>query len=135
MDDNIITGPWPGSEDGLDEAGNELTEEEQVAEGLTEKLIVQMMHTMQECGVDINETSFIKDTSLVIEFVNACIYRDMGIEHPLHNFLDNFVKVNIKNEMIHCTVDINFMADCLKTVVEKLENEKNDPEKNDPEPA
>ena len=47
------------------------------ADDLTETLLVQMIHTMGENGVDISSKSFIKDISFVVEgskvqFIETC---------------------------------------------------------------
>jgi hypothetical protein len=53
------------------------------AEHLTEGLVVNMIANMQENGMDTENPEFIKDIGFMIELVKACIYRDMGVKHPM----------------------------------------------------
>jgi len=65
------------------------------ADDLTESLLVQMIHTMGENGVDVSSTDFIKDISFVIEAVKGVIYRDMGLSHPMSDMMSQFTDVTM----------------------------------------
>ena len=52
---------------------------------------MQMIHTMEENGIDISENSFIRDVAMIIELVQGTIYRDMELSHPTHKFMEEFV--------------------------------------------
>ena len=53
------------------------------ADDLTETLLVQMIHTMGENGIDIGGKEFVRDIGFVIEAVKGTIYRDMQLAHLL----------------------------------------------------
>ena len=63
------------------------------ADDLTESLLVQMIHTMSENGVDISSKSFIKDISFVVESVKGAIYRDMELFHPMNGIMETLTEV------------------------------------------
>ena len=68
-----------------------LQQDMQFAGELAQSLIVQMIHTMEENGIDISENSFIRDVAMIIELVHGTIYRDMNLIHPTHKFMEEFV--------------------------------------------
>ena len=96
---NVLTGPWkakPKREVVVPDIDViALQENIMFADDLTESLLVQMIHTMGENGVDVSSTDFIKDISFVIEAVKGVIYRDMGLAHPMSGMMSQFTDVTM----------------------------------------
>ena len=96
---NVLTGPWkakPKREVVVPDIDViALQENIMFADDLTESLLVQMIHTMGENGVDVSSTDFIKDISFVIEAVKGVIYRDMGLAHPMSDMMSQFTDVTM----------------------------------------
>ena len=96
---NVISGPWkakPKREVVVPDIDViALQENIMFADDLTESLLVQMIHTMGENGVDVSSTDFIKDISFVIEAVKGVIYRDMGLAHPMSGMMSQFTDVTM----------------------------------------
>ena len=96
---NVISGPWKVKSKrevvvpDIDVIA--LQENIMFADDLTESLLVQMIHTMGENGVDVSSTDFIKDISFVIEAVKGVIYRDMGLSHPMSDMMSQFTAVTM----------------------------------------
>ena len=96
--ENVIQGPWPKGKRRVkfpDESAIELQERLAFAEDLTQTVVVQMMHTLGENGIDISEKAFVRDMALLIEMTKGSIYRDMGLAHPIHGLFENFVEVTV----------------------------------------
>ena len=93
----MIKGPWPvksGREVKLpDKDVIALQRDVQFAEELTQSLMVQMIHTMSENGIDVTKKDFIGDMAMVISMVNGSIYRDMGMNHITQNFMREYVAI------------------------------------------
>ena len=60
--------------------------------------MVQMIHTMSENGIDVGEKEFIRDVAMIIEMVKGSIYRDMGLDHPTHMFMEEYVDIIINED-------------------------------------
>ena len=94
----MVKGPWPvknGREVKLpDEDVIAMQQDMQFAEELTRSLMVQMIHTMSENGIDVGAKSFIRDMAMVISMVNGSIYRDMGMEHITQKFMEEYVNIH-----------------------------------------
>ena len=67
----------------------------QFAEELTQSLMVQMIHTMSENGIDVSAKTFIRDMAMVISMVNGSIYRDMGMSHITQKFMEEYVDIHV----------------------------------------
>ena len=96
--DNVIQGPWPKTKRKVkfpDESAIELQERLAFAEDLTQTVVVQMMHTLGENGIDISEKAFVRDMALLIEMTKGSIYRDMGLAHPIQKLFEQLVEVTV----------------------------------------
>lgn len=124
---NVIKGPWrkrkvvvPNEEELLRQ------EEMEFCEELSSKLVMDMIHMMSDNDVDIGERTFSRDLSLVIELVKSLLYRDAGLEYPLHEFVDTFTETTIELDNSHRTV---IRMDKLNEMVELMRmDEEDDPE-------
>ena len=96
--ENVIKGPWlakSGREVKLpDEDVIAMQQDRQFAEELTQSLMVQMIHTMSENGIDVSAKTFIRDMAMVISMVNGSIYRDMGMAHITQKFMEEYVDIH-----------------------------------------
>jgi len=127
--ENVIKGPWLAKsvrEVKLpDEDIIAMQQDIQFAEELTQSLMVQMIHTMSENGIDVSAKSFIRDMAMVISMVNGSIYRDMEIEHITQKFMEEYVDININEDNVFET-EVDF-----ETIVELanlVEEDDDDPE-------
>ena len=95
---NVIKGPWPvksGREVKLPDTDViAMQQDMQFAEELTQSLMVQMIHTMSENGIDVSAKTFIRDMAMVISMVNGSIYRDMGMSHITQKFMEEYVDIH-----------------------------------------
>ena len=125
---NVVKGPWPvknGREVKLpDEDVIAMQQDMQFAEELTRSLMVQMIHTMSENGIDVGAKTFIRDMAMVISMVNGSIYRDMGMNHITQKFMEEYVDIH-DDEDGSCVTEVNF-----ETIVElaNLIEDDDDPE-------
>ena len=126
--DNVVKGPWSEKSGREVKLPNKdiiaLQQDMQFAGELAQSLIVQMIHTMEENGIDISENSFIRDVAMIIELVHGTIYRDMNLIHPTHKFMEEFVEIVINADNSFET-EVDF--DTITNLVDMLEDD-DDPE-------
>ena len=124
----MVKGPWPvksGREVKLpDEDIIAMQQNIEFAEELTQSLMVQMIHTMSENGIDVSAKTFIRDMAMVISLVNGSIYRDMGMAHITQKFMEEYVNIDEDDDGSYET-EVNF-----ETIVElaNLIEDDDDPE-------
>ena len=63
---------------------------EQIVEGLTLNLI----HTLQENGVNMKKVTFLRDLAIIIEATKSAIKRDFGKNHPMQAITDALAKIS-----------------------------------------
>ena len=125
---NVVKGPWPVKSGREVKLPNEdiiaMQQNIQFAEELTQSLMVQMIHTMSENGIDVSAKTFIRDMAMVISLVNGSIYRDMGMAHITQKFMEEYVNIDEDDDGSYET-EVNF-----ETIVElaNLIEDDDDPE-------
>jgi hypothetical protein len=79
----------------LDDYMDELKEKGKFnfADSLTDELMSPLIESLHNVGVDITSEAFIKDISLATSILRAAIFRNFGLEHSMHNFIDEFVQI------------------------------------------
>ena len=95
----------------------------QFAEELTQSLMVQMIHTMSENGIDVSAKTFIRDMAMVISMVNGSIYRDMGMAHITQKFMEDYVDIHDDGGSYETEVDFETI-----TTLTNLIEDDDDPE-------
>ena len=104
--DNIVIGPWgdkPVENNGewikekynkaLDKnnTSNKVQEKLDRIEIITEKMMVQLIHTMSEYGYNISDERFILDIGFLSETIKGIISRQEKVPHIVQGLLDNIM--------------------------------------------
>ena len=63
------------------------------ADTIVEELVEGLVAEIENYGVTIEEKAFMRDFSLTADALRASIYRSFGLDHTLHSFIDNNVKM------------------------------------------
>ena len=88
----IIKGPWKKRKVKVpNEAEKRLREEIEFAEDINEQLMVDIIHTLNENGYDVQSTDFVCDMAFVSESLRALLYKQVGIKHPLNDIMPEMI--------------------------------------------
>ena len=126
--ENVIQGPWPKSKRKVkvpDESVLLLHEQLNFAEELCQSVIVQMIHTLGENGIDVSEKSFIRDMALIIEFTKGTIYRGMELPHEAQPILEHLVDlIMAPDNSIESEVNLDTIKEYIKMLGENDDGPK-----------
>jgi hypothetical protein len=67
--------------------------DQKLADAIVDDLTGMMITELDNCFVEVENKQFSKDFVLVADALKACVYRSFGIDHHLHDFVDNNVKL------------------------------------------
>ena len=101
MTDNIIK--FPKKFDGkrtpkiVDLDAVRMQEDLHFCDNLAEGIMINLIHNVGENGFDIKEDRFIGDISFLNEVVKGALYRQMGFNHPMQDFMSHVVKTEKKD--------------------------------------
>ena len=118
--DNIVIGPWAGST--KNSIKKVLSKEDKVStdmnyiDKVAENIMVQLIHTLAENGVDISKKEFIRHIGFIDECVKSTIFNDMGYEHPLGELIKHLIGATKSkdNEKIFTSFKGDTMIDILE---------------------
>lgn len=65
--------------------------DQKFADSIVDDLAGQIATELDNFSVDVTSTSFAKDFALVVDSLRASVYRQLGIDHHLHPFIDENV--------------------------------------------
>ena len=98
----------------------QLNEDVAFADNLTEGLIVQIVHILNENGIQVSNKELISDLAFIIESLKSSIYRDLDITHDMQELMDEFMitKFDDKTKKMNTTFDMELIPKFLKKVKE-----------------
>ena len=121
---NIIKGPWKSNRVKVpDHDMVALQQDIAFIEELSESVMVQMIFTLGENGVDISEKDFLQDIAFVIESLKSTLYREMGLPHPMSKIISMISSVSVEEKSLENpdgAVTTQFSMEKLNKAMEKL---------------
>lgn len=67
--------------------------DQKLADAIVDDITGMIITELDNCMVEVEKKQFSKDFVLVADALKACVYRSFGIDHHLHDFIDNNVKL------------------------------------------
>ena len=90
-----------------------LAEDMSFADNLTEALIVQLVHSLGDNGIQISKQTFIKDLSFIIESIKSALYSDLDIKHDMQDLIDKFMITETKNGKTNTMFNMELIPELL----------------------
>ena len=123
--DNIVVGPWENSstvprkstEEELKEIkARRMRQDFEDIDDLMENIVVQIVHTLNENGFNIQSEYFARDIAFLNECVKGSIYREYGYEHPMLDLVSKLFKMEKKDGKLYT----KFAGDKLAKIIKEL---------------
>ena len=126
---NVIIGPWESSEKlqnsrplkGGKTREQIVQEEMDIIDGLSESIMVNLIHTLKENDVKIMSKDFIRDVGFMNEVLKSLLFRELGYNHPLSDLIPYIIvptKTKDKKD-----VYTKFRGDIVVELIEYLEGD------------
>ena len=96
--------------------------EDKFVEQITENLILDIIHVLQENVVDTKHDIFLRDLAIVIESIKSLLKRDFGRTHPMQTVADSIAKIHTLKDGRKVT-DLNYSK-----LIAKKQKEPKQPE-------
>ena len=126
---NVIIGPWESSEKlqnsrplkGGKTREDIVAEEMDIIEGLSESIMVNLIHTLKQNDVKITSKEFIRDVGFMNEVLKSLLFRELGYNHPLSDLIPYIiVPTRTKDKK---DVYTKFRGDIVVDILEYLEGD------------
>ena len=126
----IIQGPWKESKRKIKVPDNdaiELQETISFVDDLTQTLIVQMVHTINENNIDVEKESFVRNMSFIIEMVRATLLKEMSLDTNMTKIMDVLFEMLFNySPDSDPEASVKLEIDDLKSIITKMRMEEND---------
>ena len=121
---NIIQGPWESSEKDT-EVKKKIEDDMNFIEELTEKIMVQLIHTMSENQIDIKNKNFSREIGFLNESVKSMLYREFGYPHPVTRMIQTVVSIITDKEkgVRYTNFDTQKMVEILTMMTDEWDDE------------
>ena len=126
----IIQGPWKELKRKVklpDKSAIELQETVDFINDLTQTLIVQMIHTIKENKINVEEDSFVKNMSFIIEMVRASLLKEMSLDTNMTKIMDVLFEMLFNSSPdSDPEASVKLEVDDLKSIITKMRMEEVD---------
>ena len=131
---NILQGPWKKIKKVKIPKNTIFDTQQEMAfiEELAESVIVQMVYTLGDNGVNVGTKDFFQNIAFLVESLKCTLYEEKGWFHPLTPIIKNISEVSVEDsDSDEETITLRFNIDKLTALAKKM-NLDNDETDNDP---
>ena len=127
---NILQGPWRTKKEKIPENSVFDTQQEMAfIEELAESVIVQMVYTLGDNGVNIGAKNFFQNIAFIVESLKCTLYEEKGWFHPLTPIIKNITEVSVEDsDSDEETITLRFNIDKLTALAKKLNLDNDEPD-------
>ena len=127
---NILQGPWKKTKKVKIPENTIFDTQQEMAfiEELAESVIVQMVYTLGDNGVNVGTKDFFQNIAFLVESLKCTLYEEKGWFHPLTPIIKNISEVTVEDSDTHETITLRLNVDKLTTLAKKmkLDNDETD---------
>ena len=130
---NILQGPWKKTKKVKIQENSVFDTQQEIAfiEELSESVIVQMVYTLGDNGVNVGTKDFFQNIAFLVESLKCTLYEEKGWFHPLTPIIKNISEVSVEDSDSHEIITLRLNIDKLTALVKKM-NLDNDETDDDP---
>ena len=127
---NILQGPWKKTKKVKIQENSVFDTQQEIAfiEELSESVIVQMVYTLGDNGVNVGTKDFFQNIAFLVESLKCTLYEEKGWFHPLTPIIKNISDVTVEDSDSHETITLRLNIDKLTALAKKmkLDNDETD---------
>ena len=113
--DNVVKGPWKRVKHVSKSQTQKIQEDMHYIDELCESIVIPVIHSLAENGVDIKSDEFVRDIGFLNESVKATVCRSLGYPHPMQSMIDMLmITSTATTEDIFASFDHEILEEMLK---------------------
>jgi len=119
---NILQGPWKKTKKVKIQENSVFDTQQEIAfiEELSESVIVQMVYTLGDNGVNVGTKDFFQNIAFLVESLKCTLYEEKGWFHPLTPIIKNISEVTVEDSDTHETITLRLNVDKLIALAKKM---------------
>jgi len=90
---NVIKGPWRTTKTITKAKTEKVAADMLFVEDMAEAVMIPMIHSFAENGLDIKSDKFVQEVGFMNEVVKSLVFRHLGYVHPMQDFIKSIMTV------------------------------------------
>ena len=90
---NVIRGPWRTTKTITKAKSEKVAIDMLFVEDMAESVMIPMIQSFNENGLDIKNDSFVQEVGFMNEVVKSLVFRHLGYKHPMQDLIKNVMRV------------------------------------------
>ena len=124
IESNVVKGPWKSPKlKKVSTESKKLAEDMMFIEDVAESVMIPLIHSLSENGVDIQKDELVAEVGFMNEVVKSMLFRHLGYGHPMTTFIGH--TMNVMQEETRDTY-AKFDMDTLDKILEDVLKEEED---------
>ena len=125
--DNVIKGPWRTTKTITKAKTEKIAVDMLFVEDMAESVMIPMIHSFAENGLDIKKDEFVQEVGFMNEVVKSLVFRHLGYKHPMQDMIKTIMTdLNTEVQLLKKEVsDMKMIYSRLDKAIEKISDVSN----------
>ena len=90
---NVIKGPWRTTKTITKAKTEKVAVDMLFVEDMAESVMIPMIHSFAENGLDIKKDEFVQEVGFMNEVVKSLVFRHLGYKHPMQQMIKTIMTI------------------------------------------
>ena len=90
---NVIKGPWRTTKTITKAKTEKIAVDMLFVEDMAESVMIPMIHSFSENGLDIKKDEFVQEVGFMNEVVKSLVFRHLGYKHPMQDMIKTIMTI------------------------------------------
>ena len=90
---NVIKGPWRTTKTITKAKTEKIAIDMLFVEDMAESVMIPMIHSFSENGLDIKKDEFVQEVGFMNEVVKSLVFRHLGYKHPMQDMIKTIMTI------------------------------------------
>ena len=90
---NVIKGPWRTTKTITKAKTEKIAVDMLFVEDMAESVMIPMIHSFSENGLDIKKDEFVQEVGFMNEVVKSLVFRHLGYKHPMQQMIKTIMTI------------------------------------------
>ena len=90
---NVIKGPWRTTKTITKAKTEKVAVDMLFVEDMAESVMIPMIHSFAENGLDIKKDEFVQEVGFMNEVVKSLVFRHLGYKHPMQEMIKTIMTI------------------------------------------
>ena len=104
---NVIKGPWRTTKTITKAKTEKIAVDMLFVEDMAESVMIPMIHSFAENGLDIKKDEFVQEVGFMNEVVKSLVFRHLGYKHPMQEMIKTIMTIKTETaEDVYAAFDM-----------------------------